>query len=368
MKRILWGMVLALAVYPNHTVPAQTAPASTPAPAPAPGGKPAPAGSSAAAAASPLDRAVLELQKEAQDLDNYEKPDAPALFRRPHPAVSTIGGESTNEVLDRMLQPFTGNEYRDTYIRWHLLNVLTRTSQAERRPIGPKLLQLLQKMPGAISGKERQTHYYEPPEIASKYFSLINSGNVVVGYPPFQRELAPPESYKEMDPERIARVKANLAEAALLRDKFKTIRDEKAVKWNERIRQVNYIIRLYRGELIYALLQTGDPEMLKAVFSEIEKQARAKNGVTFDLMAYVYLAAFDGVLDLYPGPVLMECSRKLESMAKVFEGYTRYGGMDRNFAEYAFHMIYMLREIADSDTSMISGRAPAESTSPGGGQ
>ncbi|MCE9592061.1 MAG: hypothetical protein K8S99_16255 [Planctomycetes bacterium] len=360
MQRVFCAIVLGVICLPASVVLAQAAPGPV-TPTTSPSGT-----TGAPTTSSGIARVVAELMKEAQELDNYDKPDSPAHFTRPHPAVSTLGGEASLDVLDRMLQPFLGNEYRDTYIRWHLMNVVSRTRQQDRKATGPRLIQLLNNMPGPIGGKERPTHRYEPPDIASHYFSLANSANVVVGYPPFQRVVGAPESYKYMDPDRIAKVKANLAEAAGLRDKFKTIVDQNAVKWNERIRQVNYIIRQYRGELTYALIQTGDPEILRKVFYEVDKQAKLKNGIAFDLLAYIYLAAFDGVLENYPGPSLLQASRSLETTARQVEGYVNYGGMTRNFADYAFHLIAMLRELSDNSSTPLNGTVPLdEPPSPG---
>lgn len=332
---------------------AQTAPAAT---------------QPAKAAASPIDRAVIELIKEANDLDDIEKPDAKPYFSRPHPVISTLGNEVSLQALDRMLLPFTTNEYRDTYIRWHLMSIVNRTSAADRKATGPKLLALLKAMPGPLDAKTRPERRYEPEEIANKYFSLINSATRVVGYPPFQRQIGPPEVYKYVKPEEIARIKANLAEVELLKDKFKTIVDQKAVQWNNRIRQVNYIVRLYRGELIYAIIQTGDPQMLAIVFTEIDKQARLKNGIAFDLLAYVYLATFDGVMELYPAGTLKLAAQQLNLTAGATNAYIKYGGTTRNFGDYAFHLVAMLNELADEDSSMLAGEAPDSSDSPAAAQ
>ena len=73
--------------------------------------------------------------------------------------------------------------------------------------------------------------------------------------------------------------------------------------------------------------------------SVIDVRARSKDPIAFDLLAYFYLAAFDGALNLYDQRVLDELSDKLKSAAKANEGYVKYGGVDRNFADYAFHMI-----------------------------
>jgi hypothetical protein len=42
---------------------------------------------------------------------------------------------------------------------------------------------------------------------------------------------------------------------------------------------------------------------------------------------------------------LIRFSRKLERVGRAYEGYVEYAGRTRNFAEYAFHMVYMLKEL-----------------------
>lgn len=297
--------------------------------------------------AAKLEEALKPLIAEAVDLDKIEKPKAPAVFSRPHPALRGFGPDMAMDCLNRMMQPFVGGqgaEYRDSYIRWHLMWVVKQASQDDRRRMGSRLVQLINMMPPALNIPGREWLRYEPPEIASRYHSLINSGNIVTGYPPFQRVVGPPESYKYMDADKVAKIKANLEEAETLKGKFKAIVDADAQAFNGRVSNLNYVIRQYRGELIYSLLLTGDPEMARRVATEIERQARAKSGVALDLLAYVYLACFEGALDLYDKDTLKAMSQTIKGAAIAMDGYTSYGGQTRNFADYAFHLIYMLED------------------------
>jgi hypothetical protein len=291
-----------------------------------------------------LAAAVEHLKKEANDMDDFDKVTDPPYFQRPHPALAQWNPDMALDTLRRMTQPFTGNEYRDTYIRWHLMEVIKHGTQEDKEEMGKALIKLISIMPDELHAVEKPDHRFEPPDIAARFHSLWNSQVRTIGYPPFQRQVVAPEVYKYVSADEAAQIQKNLAEAETLRDKFKTIIDIGARQWNERIRQINWFIRQYRGELIYAVLQTGDPEMFKLVMATIDRHARRKSGIAMDLLTYMYLAAFDGVLNLYTPEVLLEGSKQLEASARAMEGFQNYGGYVRNFGDYAFHMIYILRD------------------------
>jgi hypothetical protein len=151
-----------------------------------------------------------ELMKEANELDNFDNAAAQAVFTRPHPAVSTLRSEYALDILDRMAKPFTGNEFRDTYIRWHFMFVVKNAPQEEKEKMGERLVALIKTSPGAIEAEERREWYWDPEEIGRKWWELQSSGHRVVGYPPFQREVWPPESYAYMTGDEKAQVEANL--------------------------------------------------------------------------------------------------------------------------------------------------------------
>jgi hypothetical protein len=154
-----------------------------------------------------------------------------------------------------------------------------------------------------------------------------------------------PKALPHMSGGERARARANLAKAAKLRDKWERIRNPHAIAYNRRIRQVNYILRQYRGELIYLMLQTGDPKMLDVIADAMGKQLRQKNHIAFDLMAYCYQAAFDGYFGQYDDASLEKFQKQLENLARANEQYmTFYGHVTRNFADYAFHMTQTLKE------------------------
>lgn len=342
------------------------APAATPTPAKPPAAtQPASNADASKTRRERFHAAVAKLVAEANDLDNFEAIKNPPVFTRPHPALKEFGPETATEALNYSLQQLAGNEYRDTYIRWHLLWVISKVPDDERKATGPKLTALARMLPGPLNVKARVEARWEPQEIYDKYRAMVGHPpslpnlQIVVGYPPFQRVIGPPESIKYLDAatlENYERAKAALpalqeaykkrvAEAdKLYGGQFKYIRDEGAVAFNARLRAMTEVMRHYRGLLIYAMISSGDPETAKLVMAEVCKRAKAKDGITFDLLSYLYLAAFDGVLGRYDKATLQELSKMLESTARESQDYVSYGGATRNFADAAFHLIELLKD------------------------
>lgn len=286
-----------------------------------------------------LTDAVATLLKEANALENVNEDPKPR-FTRPHPVMATWGSEMSLPVLSRMIQPFTGNDYRDTYIRWHLMWAVKKIDDADRIQMSQRLTRLVSELPGPLNVKKRQDRRYEPPEAYAAWHKAFYALRIIKGYPPFQTYVDPPASLSELGGDAQAR----WAEAQRLRGTFQTIIDKDAVTFNVLVDRMNWIIRQYRGEVIYSMMQTGDPAMFRMIFAEIDKRARAKNGIAFDLMAYLYLAAFDGLMGLYEPSLLLELSTQLERTARASDDFEEYGKLKRNFGDYAFHMIFMLRD------------------------
>lgn len=302
-----------------------------------------------------LESAVKQLTAEAKELDQFEDPKVTAVFTRPHPALTDIGGDYADEVLSRMARPFTGNEYRDTYIRWHLIDVVKRAPEGEMRKSGQKIIAIINQMPDALQADMKDEWRAEPEEIWREYSRLWSQTRTVVGYPPFERVYWAREALKYMTPDRVKQMEPVVKQMEDLRKKFKTITDRQAIKYNDRIRQVNWIVRQYRGELIYALLMTGDSSMLEKVVSEVGKRVKLKDRAAIDITSFIYLAAFDGVLSRYGQPDLQRIGKGLEAVAKSAESYERYTNgkfepppwAPRNvyrFSDYVFHLVKMLEE------------------------
>lgn len=295
--------------------------------------------------ATMVQAAIKQLLAEARELDDLKQPKTTAVFTRPHPSLKGWGPEMANEALSRMLDSFTGNDYRDTYVRWHLMAVVKTASQSDRRNHGDRLVTLIKKaaaMDDLKAQAEQPEYTPEPADVAAKWWALVHPMHVVVGYPPFQQLIGPPASFAHMDAAKRQKSEADWVVAQTL--KWQNVPNPEAIAFNQRVRQMNWVVRQYRGELIYALFFTGDPEMARLITGEIARQANRRSGIALDLMSFLYLAAFDGALNLYPQAVLDEMSKSIEKAAKANEAWISYGGQNRNFADYAFHMIYMLRD------------------------
>lgn len=292
-----------------------------------------------------LHHAVAELKAEALEVGRYaEEIAVTPHFSRPHPALASFDHDAAPDVLRRMLQPFTGNAYEDTYVRWHMMHVVKKANAEDRRKIGPELVKLIRQMPGPLDIPDRRWWRWVPEPQGSAWHHLFITLRVVTGYPPYEKRFDPPASFEYMDAETRAWAEERWKKVQELKETFETVIDQDAIAFNQRIRKVNWTVRQYRGELIYALFFTGDPEMARLVISAIQKHAPKNNGIALDLLSFWYLAAFDGALELYEPKVLGELSQKLERIARNNDQWYKYQHRQRNFADYAFHLVTMLRD------------------------
>ncbi|MCE9590206.1 MAG: hypothetical protein K8S99_06745 [Planctomycetes bacterium] len=361
----------------SRAQPATTAPATPAAPLSAPGvpltGPGAPSGSGGSGGAGvvepTLDAAVRRLILEAQELLQVEKAiEHPPVFSRPHPILKPFGPASAVPALMAMQGRLTDKPVLDTYVRWHLMEVYKQAYPAARRDKGSILLDLYNHVtePEPLNIPVKVEYVYVPDDLWQLYRSLISwpgpgTPSVVVGYPPFQRVITGPAALAQMPPEQVTAYRAaverankqweiNKKKAAEIFPKLKRIDYPENVAFNRRLYQagqrlqtLHYITRSYRSELIYEMLKTGDPKMLNMVGDAIAKHLEKGSLIGFDMMAYVYLAAFDGVLELYSPQDLRTFANGMELIGRRFEGYRSYSGHTRNFADYAFTLIVSLR-------------------------
>lgn len=357
------AIALLLAAAPRAW--AQSDDAAAPAPEPAVESAPTPTADDPEWAAVPVDRkraieAAIELIKaDAGRLPDYKVEGKPPHLTRPHPAVSGWTGDMAGDILKRMSRRLTGNDYQDTFIRWHLMWVIREKSLDHLEGQGRALVKLVDAMPPPVALEERPQWYHDPEEVWQRYWSLYNSARAVIGIPPYEKRYDPPESFKYMEGERLEAAQTAYAQALDLQDQFKTITDYDAIAYNKRIRFVNWVVRQYRGELIYALMWTGDPQMAQFIMRAIDRHARRGTGLALDLLNFLYQASFDGALERYDQQTRNDMSRRLEQTARATESWQSYGGQERNFADYAFHMTHMLRdEVSIQGTQDPEAEAP----------
>ena len=288
--------------------------------------------------------AVEELEMVAAKLPMFKLEEPRPRLDRPHPAIAALSPDLTQDLLERMAKPFTDNAYQDTFIRWHLMWVVKQTPPDKLRKAGPLIMKLIDRMPGPAALSIRPEYEFVPQAIYEKWYELHYGAGIVVGIPPYEKFYEPPESFRFMTGERLGRAQADLAEANKLKDQFRIIVNHDAKAYNRRIRFVNWVVRQYRGELIYVLIWTGDPKVGRAVITAIERHARSRSGIAFDLMNFLYQASFDGALEQYDRKFRNEMSQNLKSIARANEGWMEHGGQLRNFADHAFHMVHLLRD------------------------
>lgn len=327
----------------------------------------------AAAETNTLDAAVRRLIAEAHDLTLLDKPvEHPAAFTRPHPALKSLDAASALPALIAMTGKLTDKPALDNYVRWHLLEVYKKAPPASRRDKGMILLELYNSVtdPEPLNVATKVEYIYTPEELWRRYRppsrpgpAHVGAPAVVTGYPPFQRVLTGSAALAQMSPEQVAAYHLAVAKAARDWERNKAAAEAAAIfarltrvdypenvafnkrlhEANARLSQLSHITRSLRLELIYEMLKTGDPKMLNMVGDAIARRLEKGDHFGFELMAFVYLAGYDGVLQLYSARDLRNFSNGMESIARRFEGYRSYSGITRDFADYAFTLIVALR-------------------------
>ena len=134
-----------------------------------------------------IEAAVKQLTAEAKEIDQLEEPDVKPVFTRPHPLLRNWDPDMGELVLKRMSQKLTGNDYRDTYIRWHLIEpvkaMLTdrfeqfkQTGEHKLPDDTSKLLfQLVAAMPDQIRNKWQDSEKWVPEDLAGRYWQPSQS-------------------------------------------------------------------------------------------------------------------------------------------------------------------------------------------------
>lgn len=337
---------------------------------------------------TPLEAAYRKIVAEANDVPQFDKPVTnPPVFGRPHPSLSTLGADEAVAALNLMKGRLTDKPVLDVYVRWHLMHVYKKARPADRRDKGQALLDVYNSILNidGIGLNYREEYYYDPRDLWEEYKRLMTwpgpgAPSVVVGYPPFQRVVTGSAALAQMPPEQVAayrravdiankQYEINKKKAAEIFPKLKRVDLPENVAWNKRlyaahirVRDMQHIARSLRSEVIYELIKTGDPKMLAVVGTLIAKHLEQGSIVGFDLTAYIYLAAFDGVLELYTPAELRTFAGGLEQLARRFEGYRNYSGHTRNYADYVFTLIATLRA---GDEMVINQSFITEMTSPG---
>lgn len=329
-----------------------------------------------------IEAAIRRLTAEAEGIDRIERPEFDPVFERPHPALRDFTPDMGELVLRRMTQPLTGNDHYDIYIRWHLIEPV-KSMLADRfdqykqtgerqvsKQVDEQIIRLLRSLTAPVRIERFENEHWVPKtkdhdkarEIAKLHRKLESETSVRIGYPPFDRGLRDDADKVRAAPaHRKAQIQASLEKLRRLRHEHMSEQDEttkeQARYANERLRNLENADREYRNDLMYALIQTGSPASLQRVADELARLVKDNNLAAFDLLTATYDATLNGYLGMYDDAQRDEFASKLESTARGtdrYRNYLRNGSYDwfrerwispteRNFADYAFPLIEILR-------------------------
>lgn len=311
-----------------------------------------------------LQATLQALKTEAGLIDNLSTGSPKPRFTRPHPALRSLGADMAIPVLIEMSRRLDSNDYRDTFIKWHLMYVVKKADRADRRAVADRLTRLLKEMPGQIKVGRREPYDDQPEEIAEKYWKLWSESAVRTGYPPFVKTYHGRDAIQYVRADKKAEWTKMADELERLRKLWTRVPNRENIKFNSRVTEVKFIVRQYRGELIYEMLRTNDPKVLRLISDAIERNVKAKQTTAFDLLTYVYAATTDGVLSGFEQTDLEDFGRDIKRVARSSEGYaifqtsedfSPYKNRKRDFADYAFHLINMLENL---DVNALPGAIP----------
>ena len=311
-----------------------------------------------------LAKVVDQLVAEANELNVVDRePEHKAHFKRPHPIVETIRkSDMALAALERMNGSFTGKDVLDLYIRWHMMPIFKTATDEDNKASGRQIIELIKKLsPDPPEGvvPYKQVWHYEPPELKHDRDRLWHSIRVSVGYPPYRRTVHGAGAIKHLKGAEKAAAEKKLQQIAAMDAKITKIQDPEAAEFNNQIRRKNERIwrlrdayREYRGEIIYALVRTGDPRMLDLIGKEIARLVKSKSPFALDLLGYLYRAGFDGVLDRYSSEDLAKFGENLKTVARSADAWVTFSyryhhhtyRQHRNFADYSYHLILTLTQ------------------------
>ncbi len=314
-----------------------------------------------------VDAALKQLIAEARELDSLTELQHPAVFTRPHRVVRALKTQDGPEVARRMIGRLTGDIYSDTYIRWHLMPTVRdwlreRMIQAQggsvpelSNGVGRGFRSLFEDMPPEAESRWQNPSTEEGRKIGAQLAKLYAKTRIKVGVPPFEKTYSGRAALPHMTPRARREAEPLVEQIEALKAKQKRMKDPAVERRNERYKEMSKVLREYRCDLTYTLLQTGDNRALSELGSAIGRLIRQRQRAGFDLMQYTYIAMHDGYLALYGDRDLKAFRAKLRKVAASAKGYERYHRGEkplpahiqpkmRSFGQYAMHMVGLLDE------------------------
>jgi hypothetical protein len=269
-----------------------------------------------------VDEAVAALIAESA-ISFSEKNEKHIVIARPHPAIVGIGPNQANQALKAMRGKLTGEPLRDVYVRYHLMEIVNRALFEAKEPFTQQLIELAPLIPPDLEIELKPWYAYDPPEVGKRYRFLIDSCAVRVGFPPFHRRVDAPESFQYMDPQQRAKAEAMYAEAQSLKGKFKETESVANHIYNYRQIWMNWVIRQYRGELLYAMVAQGDATALDRITDAVVAAAATDPIRATDLISFLNAAYFNGFFGKYDDATVKRVAQKLRSAGAASEKAAR---------------------------------------------
>ncbi|QOV91867.1 DUF4159 domain-containing protein [Humisphaera borealis] len=310
-----------VAAFATNPASGQATPAKPAVPA-APAAKPATRPVAKTVAPPTVESAVAALIAEANE---RFVPDTKLQITlvRPHRAVALLPLSDAAKVLSAMKQKLTGDALKDVYIRYHLMDVVNRALLTAPEPFTAELLALAPMIPDDIEIELKEWYAYDPPEVGKRYRQLIDSCALSIGFPPFKRRVDAPESFQYMDGVTRKKAEAMYAEAKTLEGKFKSTMSQENHVYNYKVIWMNWLVRQYRGELLYAMVAQGDKNALNLITDAVSDAASRNPIRAADLISFLNAAYFNGFMGKYDDAELKRVAAKLRSAAAASERAAR---------------------------------------------
>lgn len=249
------------------------------------------------------------VQQLMSETEKFSRDAAGFVLKRPHPAVAKLPVGTAASILPRLGDRLTGDAVRDTYIRYHLMHVLMQDdAPRDAKPYAA----LLASFPDSVPFERRKEGEYEPPELAAEYHKLVNQCRVTIGYPPFQKQIGPPESFEYMEEAQRKRCEKLWEQAQELRKKFTKTVDDGARDYNRRIVYVPWMARQVRGECLLAMVRSGETKAFQDAIAHVAKAGAADPSAAADGLQFLNAALADGWLAQYDAALLKSAAGTLK--------------------------------------------------------
>lgn len=268
----------------------------------------------------------------------------------PHPQVQQIGPDRAIDVLEIIGERIDGGRLANDYVRFHMLEVVSRALKEGSADYTSQLSKLLR----GASPLQELTQY--PPEVLAEIKRLMQPVPYAVkGYYPWLSWQVDFERIK--DPAERAQVEKGYQRAQELISEWR----KKCAEINAKLIGVNNFLFDYRYRIIELLALTGEQKGLKLAINATHEELKNEQDLAFDYLYYLYQALFDGALERYEDGAIRAVGSAVLRVCEKFEGPRVYyreefrewwwpAGYSRDFSESAFLMRALIeRRVKDAE-------------------